>query len=320
MKTNVSHSDSQKAGKSEAVKQASTETILQAYKRGTSQLQTAEDEPIQQKENKTGLPDNLKTGVENLSGHSLDDVKVHYNSSQPATLQAHAYAQGSDIHVAPGQEKHLPHEAWHVVQQKQGRVKPTMQMKGTVPVNDDAGLEKEADVMGAKALTNKTIGPVLQAISAIRNNAVQLKTDVRIDNGDGTDTETSSKKINTPNQGLKWFRFSKSGNEIDSFSNNIYPLVPDKGDNPVTKSVEIGAQAEKEEAGSKEEIPNMSRAKHFGLGDRQAGITKESRKGKWTWHHQNGKYNMQLVDMFVHGGFGHTGGFSQWQEDDSDED
>lgn len=109
-------------------------------------------EAVQNKGNKTGLPDNLKSGVENLSGHSLDDVKVHYNSDKPGQLQAHAYAQGTDIHVAPGQEKHLPHEAWHVVQQKQGRVKPTMQMKGNINVNDDAGLEREADVMGAKAL------------------------------------------------------------------------------------------------------------------------------------------------------------------------
>ena len=82
----------------------------------------------------------------------MDDVSVHYNSSKPAQLQALAYAQGTDIHIAPGQEKHLPHEAWHVAQQKQGRVKPTMQMKVGVPVNDDAGLENEADVMGAKAL------------------------------------------------------------------------------------------------------------------------------------------------------------------------
>jgi|GEM_PF-6856391 len=111
--------------------------------------------PIQRKGNTTGLPDNLKSGIENLSGHSMDDVKVHYNSSQPAQLNAHAYAQGTDIHIASGQEKHLPHEAWHVVQQKQGRVKPTMQMKGKVNVNDDEGLEKEADVMGAKALQLK---------------------------------------------------------------------------------------------------------------------------------------------------------------------
>ncbi len=107
---------------------------------------------IQKKENKTGLPDNLKSGIENLSGHAMNDVKVHYNSSQPAQLNAHAYAQGNQIHIAPGQEKHLAHEAWHVVQQKQGRVKPTKQLKSSVAINDDAGLEKEADVMGGKAL------------------------------------------------------------------------------------------------------------------------------------------------------------------------
>lgn len=107
---------------------------------------------VQRKSNNTGLPDNLKFGVENLSGYSMDDVKVHYNSSKPAQLNAHAYAQGSDIHLASGQEKHLPHEAWHVVQQKQGRVKPTMQMKEKVNINDDSHLEQEADRMGAKAL------------------------------------------------------------------------------------------------------------------------------------------------------------------------
>ncbi|WP_196894410.1 eCIS core domain-containing protein [Aureivirga marina] len=107
--------------------------------------------PIQKKANKTGLPDNLKSGIENLSGYSMDDVKVHYNSDKPAQLKAHAYAQGNQIHVASGQEKHLPHEAWHVVQQKQGRVQPTKQYK-SIHINDDSSLEKEADVMGAKAM------------------------------------------------------------------------------------------------------------------------------------------------------------------------
>lgn len=109
-----------------------------------------------QKKNNTGLPDNLKTGMENLSGMSLDDVMVHRNSDKPAQLQAHAFAQGTDIHLAPGQEKHLGHEAWHVVQQKQGKVKPTIQMKGDVNINDDKRLEKEADIMGAKALQMKS--------------------------------------------------------------------------------------------------------------------------------------------------------------------
>ena len=116
-----------------------------------------QQQPIQKKENNTGLPDNLKTGMENLSGHSMDDVKVHRNSDKPAQLNAHAYAQGTDIHLGPGQEKHLPHELGHVVQQKEGRVKATKQLKGKTPINDDVGLEKEADVLGVKASTMSTM-------------------------------------------------------------------------------------------------------------------------------------------------------------------
>lgn len=126
------------------------------------------------KSNNTGLPDNLKHGIESLSGMSMDNVKVHYNSSKPAQLNAHAYAQGTDIHVAPGQEKHLPHEAWHVVQQAQGRVKPTMQMKVGVPVNDDKRLEQEADVMGAKAATSKLVQKKTNK-SMMTSDAVQLR-------------------------------------------------------------------------------------------------------------------------------------------------
>jgi hypothetical protein len=101
--------------------------------------------------NRTGLPDALKAGVEALSGLSMDPVRVHRNSDKPARLGAHAYARGSEIHLAPGQERHLPHEAWHVVQQARGRVRPTVRLKGGVGVNDDAGLEREADAMGLRA-------------------------------------------------------------------------------------------------------------------------------------------------------------------------
>jgi hypothetical protein len=118
--------------------------------------------PVQRQENKTGLPDKLKSGMESLSGLSMSDVKVHRNSDKPAQLQAHAYAQGTDIHLGPGQEKHLPHELGHVVQQKQGRVQPTTQLQSKVNINDDAGLEKEADVLGAKAMQFKAI-PNFQA-------------------------------------------------------------------------------------------------------------------------------------------------------------
>lgn len=140
----------------------------------------------QRKANNTGLPDNLKSGIENLSGYSMDDVNVHYNSPKPAQLQAHAYAQGSDIHLGAGQEKHLPHEAWHVVQQKQGRVKPNMQMKGQVNVNDDARLEKEADVLGGKAnnhIETKKSEPSnqssLNTVQLTQSNVVQKADDIQ---------------------------------------------------------------------------------------------------------------------------------------------
>lgn len=100
--------------------------------------------------NATGIPDVMKGRFENLSGFSFDDVRVHYNSEKPAQLQAFAYTQGNQVHIGPGQEKHLGHELGHVVQQKEGRVQSTVQLQG-INVNDDAGLEREADNMGEAA-------------------------------------------------------------------------------------------------------------------------------------------------------------------------
>lgn len=122
------------------------------------QRRTEDEGPLQGKfgtvpvtKNRTGLPDNLKTGIENLSGLAMDDVRVHYNSSKPARVRALAYTQGTEIHLGPNQEKHLAHEAWHVVQQKRERVSPTLQLRG-MPVNDDRRLEREAEAMGARLL------------------------------------------------------------------------------------------------------------------------------------------------------------------------
>lgn len=144
----------------------------------TAQLKAQQiaNSTVQRKENKAGMPDNLKSGIENLSGVDMSDVKVHYNSPQPTQLQAHAFAQGNQIHIASGQERHLPHEAWHVVQQKQGRVAPTKQLKGKVNINDDTGLEKEADVMGEKALQMKKEAlSTKQKGQTIKKNSIQSK-------------------------------------------------------------------------------------------------------------------------------------------------
>ncbi|MFQ6028520.1 MAG: DUF4157 domain-containing protein [Dehalococcoidia bacterium] len=108
-------------------------------------------------ENRTGMPDQLKSGLEQLSGLDLSGIRVHFNSTKPAQLNALAYTESRDINVGPGQEEHLAHEGWHAVQQLQGRVKPTRPAQGRT-INDDSALEHEADVMGAKALQTLRTG------------------------------------------------------------------------------------------------------------------------------------------------------------------
>ncbi len=98
--------------------------------------------------NRTGIPNETKTRFENLSGFSFDDVRVHYNSSKPAHLQALAYTQGNNVHIAPGQERHLNHELGHVVQQKQGIVKADTSVNGQ-PMNTSRALEHAADRIAA---------------------------------------------------------------------------------------------------------------------------------------------------------------------------
>ncbi len=149
--------------------------------------------------NATGLPDSLKAGVEHLSGLAMDDVRVHYNSPQPAEVQALAYTQGTDIHVGPGKEKHLPHEAWHVVQQKQGRVKPTLQMKG-VAINDDDALEREADAMGAEALRPTPEGASIPRLgSATASNApIQRRVGFEFESNIGVRSTGEPLKPKTP--------------------------------------------------------------------------------------------------------------------------
>lgn len=131
---------------------------------------------VVQRPNHTGLPDELKQGAEFLSGHSLDDVNVHYNSSKPIGLQSLAYTSGAEIHVAPGAEQHLPHEIWHVVQQKEGRVKATHTQNGTA-INDDPSLEQEAERKGRQALeTGLQLDSALEPASQPQSGERMVKT------------------------------------------------------------------------------------------------------------------------------------------------
>ncbi|OZG73984.1 hypothetical protein BTA51_09395 [Hahella sp. CCB-MM4] len=146
------HQDARSLRSQPVVETVQAQSIFDNRLETTSQRRQIEAmQASQPKANSTGLPDKLKSGIESLSGYTMDDVKVHYNSTKPAQLSAYAYAQGCDIHLAPGQERHLPHEAWHVVQQKQGRVAATTQLKGE-GINTEHALEQEATSMGAAAM------------------------------------------------------------------------------------------------------------------------------------------------------------------------
>ena len=116
-------------------------------------------EPVQRMaENHTGIPDPVKQRMEDSFNMDFSDVRVHPESSSAPEVGALAYTQGTDIHFAPGQFKPdtssgqqlLGHELTHVVQQKEGRVQATTEIGG-MPVNDNAGLEHEADMKGAQA-------------------------------------------------------------------------------------------------------------------------------------------------------------------------
>jgi outer membrane protein OmpA-like peptidoglycan-associated protein len=95
--------------------------------------------------------------MERAMNADFSGVRVH-EGPQAQGMGALAYTQGNDIHFAPSQyqpetqqgQELLGHELAHVTQQAQGRVAATTQAKG-VAINDDAGLEREADEMGARA-------------------------------------------------------------------------------------------------------------------------------------------------------------------------
>lgn len=113
------------------------------------------------KPNLTGIPTQMKLDFEQRSGLSFDDVRVHYNSDKPAQLQALAYTQGTQVYVGPGQERHLPHELGHVVQQKSGIVHPTYYIRG-MPINNQPRLEYEADHPTIQCILYPTTNRVIQ--------------------------------------------------------------------------------------------------------------------------------------------------------------
>jgi ribosomal protein S18 acetylase RimI-like enzyme len=112
------------------------------------------------------IPAPLRTKMESAFNTSFANVKVH-EGNHVSSVGAIAYTQGNHVHFAPGQfnpetragQALLGHELAHVVQQQQGRVKATTQING-LPVNDQATLEQEADILGQKAAQMKAPAPL----------------------------------------------------------------------------------------------------------------------------------------------------------------
>ncbi len=104
----------------------------------------------------SAIPAPVRTKMERAFNTNFANVKVH-EGRHASSVGAIAYTQGDNIHFAPGQFKPntasgqvlLGHELAHVVQQRQGRVKPTGSVKG-LPLNDNPALEREADELGRK--------------------------------------------------------------------------------------------------------------------------------------------------------------------------
>ena len=115
-------------------------------------VQKAPEQAKKQTPNLTGIPTQMKLDFERRSGLSFDDVRVHYNSDKPRKIGALAYTQIPQVHIGPGQERHLQHELGHVVQQKQGIVRPTARVKG-LSVNNSNVLELQADSFAKGNLT-----------------------------------------------------------------------------------------------------------------------------------------------------------------------
>lgn len=114
-------------------------------------------------EHPDGIPEPLKGQLESENNVDLSDVEVIRDSNKPAEYGTEAFSANKKIHLAPGKEDHLEHEARHEVQKKQGKVKATGKLKDGTPVNTDPELEKDADKNNPTAANPVTSGQLTKA-------------------------------------------------------------------------------------------------------------------------------------------------------------
>lgn len=118
----------------------------------------------EKRDKSTGIPIDMKRYIENQTGLSYDDVRIHYNSNKPRQFEALGYTQGNNIFLEQGQEKHLMHELLHVAQQKKRLVKPTS-FTEKYAVNDDVKMEREAGLCEEQYKRNAPVQMLRNAAS-----------------------------------------------------------------------------------------------------------------------------------------------------------
>ncbi len=229
------------------------------------------DVPLQSsdaEESHTELPSGLQAGLEQLSGQSLSDVNVHYNSSRPGRIMTAAYTQGSNIYLGPGQESYLPHEAWHAVQQKQNRVRPSLQLGGS-SVNLDSQMESEADTMGAQAAS---LAGRLPSTTQATHSAQLLG-------------QTVSNQASAPIQGAKW---GSGGGQQAPYKEEIDNPNP----NYVYKSNEIDRELKKSQPSAMSEIiePYVAEFEHG------QGVSRKGQVENYKFQTWQQKFNVYTVD------------------------
>ncbi len=125
------------------------------------------------------LPTAVQAKMETSFGADFSGVRVH-EGPEATQMGAVAYAQGRDLHFAPGQynpgtqsgDALIGHELTHVVQQQTGRVS-SPQGKGA-PIVVDHALEAEADRAGDLAARGEPVGGVMGS-GSLGGGAIQRK-------------------------------------------------------------------------------------------------------------------------------------------------
>ncbi|MBK9451064.1 MAG: DUF4157 domain-containing protein [Bacteroidetes bacterium] len=150
----------------------------------------------------SGIPDEVMGKMESTFNTDFSNVNIVQNSSKASEAGALAYAQGNDVHFAPGQfspetpggQQLLGHELSHVVQQRQGRVQANSAVNG-MAVNNDHALEAEADAMGAKAAQMKVDASPAAKTPSTAAAPVSAPTQLKADPNAKTEGKSAKEKM-----------------------------------------------------------------------------------------------------------------------------